>query len=460
MGRDALVLMAKFPQPGRVKTRLGLDPQSAAALSWAFLQDLARQHDHAGYDLLLAVHPPELREELGRILGVPRTLPQTGVDLGQRLQGALREALRVHSRVVIIGSDLPTLGSEDVAAAFQALESSAVVVGPSADGGYYLLGVTRDLPLFEGIPWSTEHVFRETFERAERAGVRISLLPERNDVDLPADLDFLAVDPLLDRAPRTRAFLKARKAPRGKAGSVSVILPVMNEAASILDTLRALPSDVEKIVVDGGSTDATRDLAAREARVVTATRGRATQLNAGASLAGGDILLFLHADARLPRQGLTEIRRAIGDGCVGGGFLGRFDPDHWLFRFGYPLRDLRTRLLHEIYGDQGIFVRRDVFEALGGYRAIPIMEDYEFVQRLRRRGPLRVIPFPIRMSARRYLRTGILRQHLKNLWILFRYLAGVAPEKLSPSYERYWEVAGSGPLAGATPPLLHLKETT
>lgn len=222
---------------------------------------------------------------------------------------------------------------------------------------------------------------------------------------------------------------------------ISVVLPTLNEAGALDAALRTLPEDVEAVVADGGSTDGTPARAVGRATVVDAPRGRARQLNAGARSAAGDVLLFLHVDTRLPSQAFAEIRRSIEAGCVGGAFLGRFDASHWSFRLAYPIRDLRVRLFHEIYGDQGIFVRRDVFEAMGGFREIPIMEDYEFVKRLRRRGRLRVIPYFARTSARRYLRHGVLRQHAKNISIWLRYLWGVDPAGLARSYDRFLETS-------------------
>lgn len=220
---------------------------------------------------------------------------------------------------------------------------------------------------------------------------------------------------------------------------ISIVIPAVNEEGSIGSTLSMLPRDVQIIVVDGGSTDRTCEIARERAVVVHSPRSRALQLNLGARFASGEILLFLHADSRLPARGLNEIRKAIQQGYAGGGFIGRFDSNHFAFRFGYMFRDLRTRILRELYGDQGIFVRRDIFERLGGYRPMPIMEDFEFVRRLRRSGPVKIIPYPIVMSARRYLRYGIFKQHLKNLWIRQRYILGADPGRLYPTYDRYWE---------------------
>lgn len=222
---------------------------------------------------------------------------------------------------------------------------------------------------------------------------------------------------------------------------LSVIIPTLNEEAAIGPALDALPPGLDVVIADGGSTDATVERAAARARIVPSCRGRSWQMNAGAAAARGDVLLFLHVDSRLPGHAVPRIAETVDQGFVGGGFLGRFDSDHWIFRFGYPFRDWRTRTLKEIYGDQGIFVRRDVFERMGGFRPIPILEDLDLVRRLRRLGGVRVIAEPIRMSARRYLRYGILRQHLKNFWIRHRYLSGADPWRLHGLYERYWERA-------------------
>ena len=168
------------------------------------------------------------------------------------------------------------------------------------------------------------------------------------------------------------------------------------------------------VVSDGGSTDRTRALARRFARVVVGPRGRAAQLNRGARAAQGDWLLFLHADTRLPPGALAEIPRSEG---VGGCFLVRFDRPGLLLGMGDAFRNTRTRLFHDFYGDQAIFARRDVFERLGGFRPFPFMEDYDFCRRLRAAGRLRIIPTPAVTSARRYTASGTVRQHLRFQWM-------------------------------------------
>jgi rSAM/selenodomain-associated transferase 2 len=172
---------------------------------------------------------------------------------------------------------------------------------------------------------------------------------------------------------------------------ISVVIPALNEAATLLQTLEPLQSlrqqGHEVILVDGGSSDATATLAEPYTeRVITAGRGRALQMNRGAQEATGNILWFLHADTRIPERALEEITGAVG---ASGSFQwGRFDVrlsgDHWLLRLTARLMNIRSRLTGIATGDQGIFLRRELFECIGGYSQIPLMEDIDLSKRLKR----------------------------------------------------------------------------
>jgi len=168
---------------------------------------------------------------------------------------------------------------------------------------------------------------------------------------------------------------------------LSVVVPTFSEALHIEDTVSAaLCIGDEVIVADSGSADETAELAsAAGAHVVASAKGRGAQLNVGAECAAGDVLLFLHADARLPAEARVAIERALVDPEVGGGnFLLRFEPrTRWGRVFGWA-NDVRRRQLGIYYGDSAIFVRRRVFDALGGYSPLPILEDFDFVRRLER----------------------------------------------------------------------------
>ncbi|MBW3569578.1 MAG: TIGR04283 family arsenosugar biosynthesis glycosyltransferase [Gemmatimonadetes bacterium] len=215
---------------------------------------------------------------------------------------------------------------------------------------------------------------------------------------------------------------------------LSVIVPTLNEAAWIagcLGGIRAAGGADEVLVVDGGSTDATAQIAAREARVLHTPRGRAVQMNAGARHASGDVLLFLHADTVLHPDGLARMRRALADPRVAGGtFTLRFDHPHPLLRFYGACSTLPWLR----FGDQGIFVRRHVFDALGGYREMPLLEDVDLLRRMRRMGRLAVVPAPVTTSARRFLERGVVRQQLVNGAVLAAWHLGVSPDRLARWY--------------------------
>jgi rSAM/selenodomain-associated transferase 2 len=224
---------------------------------------------------------------------------------------------------------------------------------------------------------------------------------------------------------------------------IAVIIPALNEAARLGGLLRDLAENhgfSEVVVVDGGSADGTLEIARSAAGVtaLSAPRGRAPQMNAGAAAAGAEALLFLHADARLPPGAAGQIRAALADPAVVGGAFRTWtvpDPDApraWLGPLLH-LADLRSRYTRAPYGDQGIFVRADVFRALGGFPAQPLMEDLAFSRALRRRGRLARAPGRVLVSGRRFQRHPLYYLTLMNALPLL-YRAGVPLERLARLY--------------------------
>jgi len=171
---------------------------------------------------------------------------------------------------------------------------------------------------------------------------------------------------------------------------ISVVIPTLDSAPSVAAAIRSAPPGAEVVVVDGGSGDGTAEAAARAgARVETAPQGRAVQMNAGARAARGEILVFLHADCRLPADAGEQIRRVLErPGVAGGWFPQRIDAAGVLFRLGARGSNRRARLLGLPYGDQAIFTRREALLAAGGFPEDPIMEDAGLARRLRRLGRL------------------------------------------------------------------------
>jgi len=224
---------------------------------------------------------------------------------------------------------------------------------------------------------------------------------------------------------------------------LSIVIPVLNEAESICENLRhihELNADgaAEIIVVDGDPRASTiRTIKPEGVRTAVAGKGRARQMNHGAALATGDILLFLHADTRLPLSAFALIRSTMNDKrFVGGAFDLGFDTKRAIFRITEMYVFLRTRLTKIPFGDQAIFIRREYFEKIGGYRDLPIMEDVELMRRIRKRADtIQIIPRKVRTSVRRYEQEGILSCTLRNWLLQISYALGVSPQRLVKWYK-------------------------
>ena len=219
---------------------------------------------------------------------------------------------------------------------------------------------------------------------------------------------------------------------------LSVIVPTLDEEATIASTLAHArrPGDVELVVVDGGSRDETVNVARPLAdRVLDAPRGRAAQMNAGAAAARGAVLLFLHADTRLPDDYPALVTEALAPAdVVGGRFDIRLDAPGLAYRVIERLIGLRSRLTGVATGDQAIFVRRDAFVRVGGYPAIPLMEDIALCRALKRAGRMAALRDVVVTSARRWQRDGLVRT-VALMWTLrLAYYAGVSPARLARAY--------------------------
>lgn len=216
----------------------------------------------------------------------------------------------------------------------------------------------------------------------------------------------------------------------------SVIIPTLDEAERIETQIAALRRQGfdEIVVADGGSGDATPALAAAAgARVVSTMRGRGRQLGAGACAASGEIFFFVHADSAPPADalGLIEATLAADDVCAGC-FRLAFDVEHPLLQF-YAFA---SRVNHSLftYGDQGLFLRKAIYQRIGGFRDLPLFEDVEILQRLRRVGRFVKVQAAMVTSARRFLRDGVARRQLMSAGLVALYHLGVSPERLERSY--------------------------
>lgn len=225
--------------------------------------------------------------------------------------------------------------------------------------------------------------------------------------------------------------------------TISVIIPTLNEERSLPQSLACLSASAptEIILVDGGSTDRTLDLAREfcartaNARVITARRGRASQMNEGAKVSQGSVLLFLHADTQLPPQTERIVESALSSpSIVAGRFDVRFDSTSPWSHVISAFMNRRSRLTGIATGDQALFVRREVFESLGGFSEIPLMEDIEFSRRLQQAGRIMALRSTVVTSFRRWDTQGPLRTILLMWTLRFLYWAGVNPHQLARVY--------------------------
>jgi len=222
---------------------------------------------------------------------------------------------------------------------------------------------------------------------------------------------------------------------------LSVIIPTRNEASTLpllladLAPLRA--AGAELIVVDGGSSDATREVAAaRVDRLLEAGAGRARQMNAGAAVARGDYLWFVHADTRIAGAAVRRLLAVLAERPLWGRFDVRLSGPGLALRLVGAMISLRSRVTGVATGDQGIFVERESFAALGGYADIPLMEDIELSRRLKRRARPRCVRPPLSTSSRRWERDGVWRTVLFMWRLRLAYYCGVSPDQLARQYHR------------------------
>ncbi len=464
---ERLIIFTRYPRPGKAKTRMIplLGRRGAADLarrmiehtfSWAgslsFLRgvDVEVHYEGAGERLM--------KGAFGEWGDRFRWHPQTDGDLGTKMANAFAHAFGSGARsAVIVGTDIPDLTDRAVGRAFDMLAPDSgvpvgrhghhdIALGPARDGGYYLIGFTNKVPerkidtILTDIPWGTDRVLETTRVKIEKVGLSCGLLDVLDDVDLPRDLRVW------------RRALKRKRADASRA-TISVIVPALNEEAAVgaaIGSARLIGRSIEIIVVDGGSADKTVAVArASGATVIGSPPPRSRQMNAGARAAHGDVLVFLHADTRLPGSYDRHIFEALSrpDAASGAFELG-IDGDGFPLRLVEYVANARSRLLQLPYGDQAIFVPAALFYEIGGFPEIPIMDDFELIRRLKRRGDVAVVPLPVATSARRWAGMGVIRTTLINQAIIAAYLFGVSPERIAGWYRRKEGIGASHAVIG------------
>ena len=425
MGRRRLIIFTRYPEPGQVKTRLipALGEEGAASL-----QKKMTEHSVAWAASLSERMPNflEIRYEgkdqnlMAEWLGSGYSYETQGDgDLGERMARAFEENFQKKiKQIVLVGTDCPQMSAFHVKSAFDALKTHDLVLGPTEDGGYCLIGLKQMVPeLFVSLAWGTETVFQSTLEKAKNAGLSVKCLVPMRDVDIPEDLTVWE---------------------KVSNQYLSIVIPTFNEEEHLRQTLEKvgrIPHG-EVIVVDGGSRDSTAEIAEEwGAKVIQSKPNRGRQMNLGAREASGDMLLFLHADTLLPENYSEFIQEALVDPKVAGGaFAWKVEPSTPFLRYLERNVAWRTKIFRMPYGDQAYFVRASLFREMGGYADIPLMEDVEFIRRLRKVGKLAYIPQPVVTSPRRYQKRGPVRTALRNKLTLFGYYLKIPPDRLAKFY--------------------------
>ena len=408
-----LNVMTRLPREGRNKTRL--IPALGKAGAMHFHDKLARHAIGRASAFCMSEKKRHLRVciEGGTSIEGKTWLgddsldcrEQASGDLGNRMETAAREAFEEGAqKVIIIGTDCPSIDEAALNSAVSTLDSNDLVYIPATDGGYVLIGMSKLVPeVFRDISWGGEDVLEASLAAASAAGAKVQLLDPIPDVDLPEDL------------PAAEAALE-------KGSTVSVIIPTFQEEGNIAPLLDivAKSSPHEIIVSDGGSTDKTTSLAVRSgATVITSAKGRAAQMNAGAAAATGEFLLFLHADT-IPPVNFPEIigRTLRQPNTPAGAFTFKLSGDLAAATLIETLVALRCSFARKPYGDQGIFIRRSLFEATGGFPEIPVMEDLNMIRKLSKLGTVSIAKDPAYTSPRRWQEGGLVRTFIRHQLML------------------------------------------
>lgn len=438
--KRALIIFTRVPIPGRTKTRMEpqLSKANCARLHSCFLKDIGQECTKVQADLFVFYTPDHFQERLYPAFGPSAVyLPQKGEGLGARMYEAIRHVLsKGYSSCILCGTDIPELLAEDLEQAFSRLDACDVVLGPTEDGGYYLVGMKKpEKAVFQAVPYGNGSVLERTVEQAQRAGLSVALVKEQKDMDHFEDLEGLWRRMWKKKCLETTAtgrFL-------ARIRSISIIVPIYNEERTIgmiQDQLRPLLGKCEILFVDGGSTDRTLSLIGPEFRVIPSEKGRAKQMNTGAMASSGQILFFLHCDSELPPHVLGEIRRVMAGhlaGCFGIAFHSR---NFFMFTCRV-ISNHRIKDRKVMFGDQGIFLDRDLFFEIGMFPEIPVMEDYQLSLTLKEQGiRLGMTKRRIYTSDRRFPKGTVPK--LKLMWKMNRlrkmYRDGVPIERISRLY--------------------------
>jgi len=463
-----VILLVKYPEKGGVKMRLArqIGDDFAVELYRNFVMDSLAMLKRSGIPFIVCFHPADKLEAFRAWLGPQcEYVPQRGSDLGERLKNGFMDIFsKGFCGAMAIGSDSPDLPEEIVIEAREALELHDAVIGPSTDGGYYLIGFKSDTFLpkaFEGIAWSTDAVFVETVDRLRDAALDVLVLPPWSDVDTFDDLvdlckgirnlDFASSETMKYLIQHGEGLIGGgRWANRGDRGSestgrnrlISVIVPIHREGSrlqAIRESIAPSSTPTELIIVVNNKEleGIVRAEGPRERVVVSERMGRGHAFVRGATEARGDVLVLLHSDTVLPPKWDRAIAKALDDdGTVGGAFSLSFDVPSLYLKALIFSSDLFYHLTGEVWGDRAIFVRSGVLRRCLAAMDVPLLEDVRLSKCMRGLGTVIVLKERVITSAEGFMAYRRVRHAWKALKCRFLYALGASPQRM---YEYYYK---------------------
>ena len=439
MRQNALIVFMKAPLPGRVKTRLAnsIGIQAATTFYRLMCEQLLNLTMPKNCDVIIA-YDDEEKTALPSYVEGKTLFYQTGDGLGKRMQNAFKTVFEQgYTNAILIGSDIPEIDEGIITEAFSLLLQNDAILSPTHDGGYYLIGFQKETfckAAFEGIMYSQKDVYANTLFKLSHLHIAQGALLRDIDTleDLRAYLSTASHTPLYDFA----------KQALEKQPHISVVIPVYHEDETLLHTIAhlrtmAYAQNYEIIVVDTHAITTVHRLKLENVHLTYAKKGRANQMNEGALRASGEVLLFLHADTRLPYHWDRWIVQAL-DKHKAGAFSLAIDDTHLFLRCIEIMANLRTSITHIPYGDQAHFFQTSFFKTLGGYKNIPLMEDVEMMKRIKQyREKVALLKPKVLTSARRWHKEGIFYTTLRNRVLSLLYAIGISPEKLIHHYKTH-----------------------
>ncbi len=437
-----LVLFCRRPSLGVGKQRIAaeLGEQRALEISQLLLQ--AALEDAASWHDQVVIAPADARDTkwAAALLPGAHVIPQPEGGLGARIQ-SVDSAIREQGgrTIVFIGSDAPILDTSTLIAAIARLEHTDTVLAPARDGGVTLLGANKAWPELSTLAWETADLCNSLQTACEEAGLTVDLMPQSYDIDTRDDLPQALLDLEHDPRPGREKLCAWIRKILPSEDRLSVIIPVLNDLPALealLQQLDEMPGIDEIVVTDGGAdADTKRFCLLSNIRYAETPTGRGHQLIAGAEIASGDILWFLHADHVPDSDAANAIRRHLDSGHSGGFFRFRFGGhQRWYKTLLAKAINLRTRFGIP-YGDQGLFMKRTAYEQAGGFTPAPLFEEVQLVRRLRQLGNFKPLTLAIDVSPIRWERDVCLWRSIHNRLLACAFVLGIAPEKLAGQYK-------------------------